>query len=366
MLFQMISVLNLSPAFRSSNTAGFYLLWELSVATLLPCFIRHNYLLKIAQLQKDLITRDRKDFSSSETFKKYKYYSSERMTWINFALVAFMPVVTTLVFFSIGDPFSGRKFEQVCHLILFIQVIITSIYCVYYLYGQEPDNYGIKLQYICSVCIIAGYAVFLGLSYALKMEIVATFASILAPIGVCLVDLVWPVYVCRKITKDNLKTDFRSLKQFSNQTLTFDTKLTHLESVLDTVNIPKRSHSSNYSRIELEKRESTDEFLDMIISSYALSEQFGNFLAKDYSVQNLLFVERVSCWRSAEDDLVKADLLANIIENFLDKDAVNQICIPGSIAVMRDIDPVDCILQADVHIRNLIHQNHLNRFYTSL
>ena len=224
MLFQMISVLNLSPAFRSSNTAGFYLLWELSVATLLPCFIRHNYLLKIAQLQKDLITRDRKDFSSSETFKKYKYYSSERMTWINFALVAFMPVVTTLVFFSIGDPFSGRKFEQVCHLILFIQVIITSIYCVYYLYGQEPDNYGIKLQYICSVCIIAGYAVFLGLSYALKMEIVATFASILAPIGVCLVDLVWPVYVCRKITKDNLKTDFRSLKQFSNQTLTFDTK----------------------------------------------------------------------------------------------------------------------------------------------
>ena len=54
LLFQTISSLDLSPAFKASNTAGYYLLWELAVATLLPCFIRHNFLLKTAQLQKDI------------------------------------------------------------------------------------------------------------------------------------------------------------------------------------------------------------------------------------------------------------------------------------------------------------------------
>ncbi|KAJ3348227.1 hypothetical protein HDU91_006604 [Kappamyces sp. JEL0680] len=327
-----------------------YILWILSLGSLIPILIRHYFLLRASKLQQ-LISQGGVG-ANALIFDviKLKAWTSESRTWLVFGATFAAPLVVVLACISILPP---EGFFFVINMILFVQSSFLVVFTGWYLVRSPMDNLGIKIQFLSAVALIFFYTMTVLVCYITKTNwIGAQLLASLIPCMVFVILVAWPVAVCIKMSRED-RARPRSQILYHQQL--------------------------GQPFVRTSQRRLSETPLDSILSNPVLVEAFSKFLEREYCVENLLFLQEMQKYRSASEssDYSYSQVLNmrnELVAGFVAPSSPNQVNLPGTIVkpiLEMARSPYDAkssilLFEAEQHVRQLVSENHLSRFFREI
>ncbi|KAJ3348228.1 hypothetical protein HDU91_006605 [Kappamyces sp. JEL0680] len=358
---------------------SYAMLWTLSVASLLPVLIRHYFLLQAAMIQTRMMEGD--VAIERSLLQRTKRWTSEKSAWLVYFAWSFVPVVSLVVVFALtSQNLDTISFFVAFNAQLFVIALVTISFAFWYLARSPADNFGIKYQFMSSVGLVFLSTIFIGIVLIVKDQSkFALVTTVIVPTAVMLTDLVWPLVVCYRITRDNAnRQSIIVLSSISSKTQSMS-PVEHLDdyvlsSVLEEnktpMRIPQRK-TSTVIRDMVYSAPQEDSEIDKILADPTLTLLFAMFLAREYSLENLLFLQAVSklFMIPPEQSVQYITSRSILINEFIVQGSANQVNLPGQLVttiVTEDPTSREGMSQADRHIRSLLKANCLSRFCETL
>jgi hypothetical protein len=334
-----------NPAFKAIERVG----WLLCVSSLLPVFVRHYYLLEKANdLQLGLKSR--------------LFLSTVKGAWMIYLVNGTIPVMVLITASIIKNGSMEDTLEvinDVASVLMLVQCLIATMFLCWYIFRAPNDRFCLKTQFITLVGFAITYSGVALMAQLFRVgEIEKNLLAVVLPMFVILMDYAWPVFVSMKVQKKNKKRNsIKSIKSVKEPK-----KETSVDSLCRKA--IQRSTKSN-ENIELG---SFEDELETILASEKLSQSFSRFLAQEYCLEYLMFLQDIETYRYTFYDLelnqIK-QLKDQIVEEYLMPSAVNELDMPSRIQesywLDQQIKP-DLFLEAEMWVKQYLIDHHLSRF----
>jgi hypothetical protein len=317
-------------------------LWLLCVASLLPVFIRHYYLVgKAQELQVGVKSR--------------RYLATNHGAWVAYVINGIIPVVVLVIVSLRGnesiDIITG-KVNNVGSILMLIQCVFATAFLCWYIFSAPKDSLGLKTQFLALVVVAIGYSCVAMMAQLFGIgEIQKTLLAVTVPTVVLCLDYAWPVFVSMKLRKRNKR---KAIKDTSG---------------VDSLCRKALQRSTCSSTEQIELGSALEDELERILSSPKQSESFSRFLAKEYCLEYLMFLQDVEAYRYCFYDFEVRkvrEVKDQIVEDYLIPNSVNELEeLPQKIQELYWIDTQikpDLFLEAEVWVKQYLVDHHLARF----
>nr|KAJ3418567.1 hypothetical protein HK105_008161 [Polyrhizophydium stewartii] len=394
----------------------------LLMPSFLATFLRQYFLLKLPVLQAQLLDHrtvvDPDQYMSvSKRLSRVKFLSTELGAWL-FYLPNAVVVVAIEVYLLIFADFDKIALGQPTTLTLYngavslIEVIVAAVVLLSYLPRAPRENFLIAEQfYVVTFMIVLDLVVNVIWTVVPSISDVNDIISILTVFGAAIVDLCFPLWLLLSQPKyKNEWTPRKSSSRFRGETRTFASMSrdygqhsTSNDDSIQSITSPKGVHRENSSPLNtvngstktMPNSTKTDPTtasakakqlkISQIMANSALNDAFCKYLAREFSLESLLFLEAV---RNYRDRLRKSsvqppsidyvrDLSNRINQEFVLPNAVNEVNLPRKVVdkLMEDlravaagstsVRAVHIYDEAYEHIEQMLAVNHLRRFQAS-
>ncbi|EGF83944.1 hypothetical protein BATDEDRAFT_85520 [Batrachochytrium dendrobatidis JAM81] len=399
------------PGWTTSSTRPVvFIVRALSIITTLcgymPTYLRHYFLLCLPKIQTKLLDNDvmfdpEKYKALSAQLYRTRLLSSETGAWI-FFLINFIPYFGALVYCMIITDFKKTALNIPTPTVLcttygsLIITLISTVFVLWYGPRSQKDNFFIMKQFYIVTVLTIGGAVFSIVTMFLKdpyiINICLTTASFLM-FTTLVVDQTMPLHYLGIKRKDYMirpRTFSISTKKVAKST-----KKLHREYSIKNNETPNSgclngandanstdNHSSSTSSNSTKRGVLN---LDHILADAALRDAFCIYMAREFSMENVLFIETIKGYKSQiTKNPTKSNtrkLFEKIKSEFIASNSVNEINLPTKIAkkLFDDSDKIfksgdDCCSNFDVaaatnlfddavvHIELMLAQDHIRKF----
>jgi hypothetical protein len=126
--------------------------------------------------------------------------------------------------------------------------------------------------------------------------------------------------------------------------------------------------SSTSSDVDVQNGEQIEDVLDRILLSEKLSASFSRFLAREYCLEYLMFLQAVESYRYQfydESTVLLRQMKEQIIEEYLLPNAVNEIDVPARVQEkywMNTPLQADLFLEVEAYVKQYLIEHHVSRF----
>ncbi|KAI8925020.1 hypothetical protein BC831DRAFT_462963 [Entophlyctis helioformis] len=407
-----ISIPSFDYAVPYNHARMWYMAQSIASCCILPGFIatylRHYFLLHLPVVQAQLLDHQTmvdpdKYKSLSMQLTRIRLLSSERGAWLFYlphaAIVASLAIWLSLAT-DIDAAFLGKQnlLDTGKSGIYVLEVLIATVGLFYYLPKAPKDNLYIKhqlytLQLLTDATVLQAAAalVFKGDAAVLTNQILT------ASISLCLtiVDLVVPVlllYFGHSYEINLTKSKSQAGAGWSVSSKGEADGSTASNGSINSLSSPALSTKSG---VLMNPDPKTPKLgggsggggnltIPRILDDETLKAAFAKYLAREFSMESLLFIEAVRHYRSLLQKNAKftakdvSDMCAKIVQEFMEPNSINEVNLPKIVTdkTLREIEAVSegiselhaarhLFDHAADHIANMLAVNHIRKFQAS-
>jgi ABC-type multidrug transport system fused ATPase/permease subunit len=330
--------------------------WNVAAASLLPVFIRHYHLLRKSKLLQEgkLVT--------------FSYYATVRGAWFVYLICASVPICTLIIIAFVVPPDQVlNRIGDATSILMLAQCVIAGLFLAWYIFGAKRDSLHIKTQFITFMVFATLYA---GVALLVTLfgigEIEKILLAIIVPTILLVIDFALPVIVSIRLQRMNKQTvhSIEDTNKTEGETVVRKTTVDSLaRKALSRSNI-----SSKASDVDDQTVEPIEDLLDQILLSEKLSASFSRFLAREYCLEYLMFLQAVESYRYNfydESTVLLRQMKEQIIEEYLLPNAVNEIDVPARVQEkywMNTPLQADLFLEVEAYVKQYLIEHHVSRF----
>ncbi|KAI8923722.1 hypothetical protein BC831DRAFT_23799 [Entophlyctis helioformis] len=349
------------------------------LATYLPLFVRHYSVLRTTRLQAELSKQvgdtgfldEQKAVSLRKQVSLSRQLSSERASWLVFATLAAVVIAITA---SIDSTFSMANFDANVHtgyevIVNILGVVIlgvTTLFLASYIFSAPNDNYHMKSMIIALIVIRDASMIvqFAANNAPSDVFVVVDYCEVfILPILVYIVEIVLPLLVVVRNKRIKVEVSVPSKERLAQRRMSI-------------VPPPSQRLSSSSAGAGGGNGEITAaHILQIILTTADLNEAFEKFMAKEYCLENLLFLRTIEKYNRvvAIGSVQEAAQLRNYIANeFIATKSPNELNIPSMLRkeCLEEIEQANkardigrtVFYDAEEHVRHIVIANSLARF----
>ncbi|KAI8925022.1 hypothetical protein BC831DRAFT_415521 [Entophlyctis helioformis] len=382
----------------------------LVMPSFLAIFLRHYFLLRLPIVQAELL--DHKTMVDPDKYKlirakleRVKFLSTEYAAWyfylpnavVTTGIVAFLYSRADIDRIAVGYPTPA---DQTRSWILLAQIVVAAGWFFIYMRTAPKDNFYIKEQFwaLTIITIIS-----LGQSAVLNLFKTPIIAPIIGVISACLsvttilIDIAVPTYLVNRTRYKLTWTPRASTKNRDGSSVGGGSRPSVLardvgasSSTSETasgVTGGDSQRSSVAAPAHMAPRKTVSLTIPKILADPTMREAFCRYLAREFSMESLLFIEAVKQFRESfsanaapgarTPENVRA-ACAKMMAEFVTANSVNEVNLPKK-CVDRIKASIESVVDGTIdpdkygnifddgaeHIQAMLALNHLRKFQTS-
>ncbi|KAJ8331290.1 hypothetical protein O5D80_000224 [Batrachochytrium dendrobatidis] len=372
----------------------------------MPTYLRHYFLLQLPILQTKLLDYEtvvspEKYRELSKALKRTRLLSNERAAWIFFAIIFSVTMCIGLWvlhkanFDSIALSLTNDVDTFISFMSLF-HVIVASVFLLSYGPRSPKENFQIMNQFYTVTALTTASLLF-SVSLVFNLNPTASYVchtlGTVLPAAAVIVDLAIPLQflITNKRYKLELTRNSRSksslwLKQASNSTRSADSSQVDTIERVSTYSYnndsPATSPTAMIPHTAIKQRKNMSYTIARIIADPTLHDAFCKYLAMEFSMESLLFIEAVKIYKEKvkESPITETvmKLSIKIAAEFIIPNSVNEVNLPKKIVLKLntelaaalegefDMKKASAVYDdAAEHIEQMLALNHLRKFQTT-